>query len=96
VNMVSPTWLVVGVAVACVNVAALAACVVDKRRAQTRRRRISERSLLALAALGGSPGLYAGMLAVRHKTRKLPFLLALLVIVSLQAAIVFVLGRPGP
>ena len=54
--------------VAIMSVAAFAAFGIDKWKAQHHRRRISERTLLWLTALGGSPGAWTGMLIWRHKT----------------------------
>jgi uncharacterized membrane protein YsdA (DUF1294 family) len=45
----------------------------DKYLAIKQKRRISERSLLSVAFLGGSLGIYFGMVAFRHKTRKMLF-----------------------
>lgn len=70
--------------VAAASLAAFAAAGWDKAAARGRRRRVPERVLLGLALAGGSPGLAAGMLAFRHKTRKAPFVLALLAIGALQ------------
>lgn len=42
---------------------------VDKRRARRDQWRVRERTLLILAALGGSPGAILGMWAFHHKTR---------------------------
>jgi uncharacterized membrane protein YsdA (DUF1294 family) len=46
----------------------------DKRMAKLNRRRISERKLLSLAAIGPF-GAYVAMTIFRHKTRKIKFLL---------------------
>lgn len=56
-----------------INLAAFAAMALDKRFASLGQRRISERALLTVAALGGTPGAIAGQQAFRHKTRKEPF-----------------------
>ena len=45
----------------------------DKLRSKGRRTRISERRLLAQAALGGVPGTKLGQHFFRHKTVKQPF-----------------------
>ena len=71
---------------AAVNTAAFVLCICDKRAAIHRRRRVSERTLLAVALIGGATGLYAGMLAVRHKTRKRRFAVLVPVIIAVQAA----------
>ncbi len=56
-----------------VNLAAAAAFVIDKRRAERGGPRIAERRLLLLAAAGGWPGAQLARHLVRHKTRKEPF-----------------------
>ena len=45
----------------------------DKIRAEEGTWRVSERTLLLWAFLGGSIGAYAGRALFRHKTRKQPF-----------------------
>ena len=76
-----------------VNIAALILCIADKRAAIGGRRRIRERTLFAAALVGGAAGLFIGMLAVRHKTRKARFLLLVPVIIALQAAGLILLLR---
>lgn len=56
-----------------INLAAFLAMGWDKRLAMAGRSRIRERTLLALAAAGGSAGAIAAQMAFRHKTRKAPF-----------------------
>jgi uncharacterized membrane protein YsdA (DUF1294 family) len=60
--------LVVGI-----NVIAFLAFGWDKRRAETRQRRIPERTLLTLAFIGGALGALLGQQIFRHKTQKQPF-----------------------
>ncbi len=55
------------------NLVALAAFRSDKIAAQRGRPRFPEAHLLWLAAMGGTPGAYAGRRLFRHKTRKQPF-----------------------
>jgi uncharacterized membrane protein YsdA (DUF1294 family) len=57
----------------------------DKRCAIIGARRIPERELLTLAAVGGSPGAMLARRMFRHKTRKEPFSTQLLLILVLQS-----------
>lgn len=68
------------------NGAAFAAFGLDKRRARIKRRRIRERTLLMLAALGGSAGALAGMYVFRHKTKHRKFT------VGIPAILIFQIG----
>lgn len=56
----------------------------DKKQAQSRDWRISERNLLLSAILGGSLGSLLGMYAFRHKTRHRKFTLGIPLILLLQ------------
>ena len=47
--------------------------------------RIPEKTLLMLAAIGGTPGAFAGQRVLRHKTQKQPFGTYLLLIAIAQA-----------
>lgn len=57
----------------------------DKAQSRKGGGRVSERHLLTLAAIGGSPGALLGRRMFRHKTRKQPFVNYLKAIVALQA-----------
>jgi len=74
--------------VAVTSLASFAAYGLDKRRASTGGRRVPERTLHLLAALGGWPGAILGQRQFRHKTRKVPFLIAFWAVVLLHAAVV--------
>lgn len=84
-----------------VNVLAYGAMALDKAKAANGSRRIPERTLLKLAAIGGSVGTVLAQQTVRHKTRKEPFrshviriiVLQLLVLGALCVALV-VTGSP--
>lgn len=67
-----------------INILALIVTVHDKNAAQKLRRRVSERMLLFIAALGGSPVMYLTMLTISHKTRKPRFMIGIPVIFILQ------------
>lgn len=58
--------------------------------------RVPEKTLLLLAAMGGTPGAFAGQKVLRHKTQKQPFGTYLILIAIVQvvgiAALVFVSG----
>ena len=91
---------VVAVALLAINLAAFAAFGWDKAAARQRgERRIPERTLLLLAALGGSPAALLACHTLRHKTRKQPFGALLMLIIFLQVVVGItagvVLTRPG-
>jgi uncharacterized membrane protein YsdA (DUF1294 family) len=71
-------------ALAAMNLAAFACFGIDKRRARRGERRLRERDLLGLAALGGTGGAYLGRWYFRHKTRKAGFSSALHLIAAIQ------------
>jgi uncharacterized membrane protein YsdA (DUF1294 family) len=48
-------------------------------------RRVPEKTLLTIAAIGGTPGAFLGQRILRHKTQKQPFGFYLLAIAALQA-----------
>ena len=81
------SWLLLWIATA--SVAAMLLAIHDKRQARRGRARIPETTLLGVALVGGSPGLLAGMLLARHKTRKPSFLLGFALVVAAQAVAVW-------
>jgi uncharacterized membrane protein YsdA (DUF1294 family) len=80
---IGPANLVTGLIA--LNFIAFAAFGIDKALAEAGRRRVAEATLLLWAALGGTPGAYAGRALFRHKTRKQPFCGRLHRIAVLQA-----------
>jgi uncharacterized membrane protein YsdA (DUF1294 family) len=67
-----------------INAAAFIAFARDKRRAIDGARRIPERVLLQIAAVGGILGSLAAQHVLRHKTRKEPFRTQLWLIAAVQ------------
>jgi len=70
-----------------VNVVAFLLYGFDKWQARKGKRRISEKTLLALAIFGGSAGAYVGMYLFHHKTKKVKFYLGIPMIILLQVGI---------
>ena len=67
----------------------------DKRRAIAGRWRISEKTLLGAALIGGSCGGLAGMFLFHHKTKHLTFRLLLPLFFLIHLIAVFFLCRGG-
>lgn len=77
-----------------INAAGFGLMLADKYRARKNLWRIPERTLMTVAALGGSIGSLAGMYLVRHKTRHPRFTIGIPVILALQiVAAVVVMAR---
>lgn len=72
-----------------INVVALMMCWKDKRASIRKQWRIKESTLLIIAALGGSVGLYLGMNLLRHKTQHAKFTLGVPMIFLLQLVILW-------
>ncbi|WSH67030.1 DUF1294 domain-containing protein [Rhizobium ruizarguesonis] len=73
------------------NLSAFSIYFMDKQAARHGRRRISERTLLILALIGGSLGALAAQQLLRHKTRKEPFRSILAAILILHGTLIAVL-----
>ncbi len=65
----------------------IVAVTVDKAAAVKQRRRISEKTLMALAALGGTGVMWIVMKLVRHKTRRPKFMIGLPILFTVQAGL---------
>ena len=63
----------------------------DKKKAQRGRWRIPERTLMAVAILGGSIGSLLGMKLFRHKTKHLKFTIGIPLILALQIVVSVIL-----
>lgn len=77
----TPILIALGV-YAVVSMVTLGVFAIDKRLARMGARRISERTLHALALLGGWPGTFAAFVIVRHKNR-MPAFVAITVAIAL-------------
>lgn len=73
-----------------INLVTLIAYGVDKSLARARKRRISEFSLLFLAAIGGAPSAWLACQLFRHKTIKASFRFQLVVATVVCATLLFV------
>lgn len=67
-----------------INALGLLLMLADKQKAKKNRWRIPERTLMTVAALGGSLGSLIGMYAFRHKTRHRKFVVGVPVLLALQ------------
>jgi uncharacterized membrane protein YsdA (DUF1294 family) len=77
---------IICVALITLNVVTFAVFGWDKFSAASGRRRVSERALLSLMVVGGSPGGWAAMFVFHHKTQKASFRWLAIIIVLLQVA----------
>lgn len=82
----NPVWLIVLGMYAVASGVTFALYALDKSRAGRGGRRIPEKTLHTAELLGGWPGALLAMRVVRHKNRKLPFLLVTAAIVVVHAA----------
>ncbi len=82
---------------AVINIVSIVITAVDKYNAMSkkRRKRVPERTLLLLAALGGSIGMYITMLLIHHKTKKPKFMIMLPIIIMIYIAILYAIYTNG-
>ena len=78
---------------AAVNILAFLLYGADKAKAKTGAWRISERTLLGIAFLGGAFGALLGMQLFRHKTRHPQFVITVPLFCILHAVLLFFLIR---
>ena len=72
---------------AIINALGLLLMLIDKRKARKHAWRIPERTLLTVAAIGGSLGTLIGMQLFRHKTKHLKFVLGIPTLLTLHIVI---------
>lgn len=83
--------------IAVISAISAAVCIADKHNSKIKgRRRVPEKTLLLLSALGGSAAMFTVMLLIRHKTKKPKFMIGIPVIIILQyALLMFVIRISG-
>ena len=74
-----------------INAAGFCIMLYDKYLAKNNLWRIPEKTLLGIAAFGGSIGCLVGMYVARHKTKHLKFTLGIPMIILVQILIVILL-----
>lgn len=79
-------FTVTGIYLFVINFLGAAAVLLDKQLARHHKWRVPEKTLFLLAALGGNPGVYLTMRAIRHKTLHKRFMIGLPVLFVLQLA----------
>ena len=75
-----------------VNAAGFLSMLVDKLKAKKNLWRISEATLLLIAAIGGSLGSLLGMYTVRHKTKHLKFTIGVPLMLAVQIGVCIALS----
>lgn len=85
-------WWLLAIYLLLINFAAFFLYGIDKRRARKNKWRIPEKTLLIMAALGGSVGALLGMTKFRHKTQKWKFKLLVPLCLILQVVLLVYLG----
>ena len=75
---------------ALISLVSIVVCIYDKAISKKNRveLRIPEKTLLILSAIGGSIAMFVTMLAIRHKTKHVKFMLGIPLIIILQIAAV--------
>ena len=86
-------WKITGIYLLIVNLTAFFLYGIDKKRAIKQKWRISEKTLILIAVIGGSVGAICGMQVFRHKTKHIKFKFGLPAIVIVQLGIVYMVFR---
>ncbi len=76
-----------------INAAGFGVMLYDKYLAKNNLWRIPEKTLLGIAAFGGSVGCWLGMYTVRHKTKHVKFTIGIPVILAVQIGIALFLTK---
>lgn len=90
-NITLPLVIILSV-LALINIVAFIVMMIDKGRSvNPGASRISEGQIFFMAALFGSLGVYAGMLAFRHKSKKWYFVIGIPLLILQNAALIYIL-----
>lgn len=81
------TYKLISLLIVLLNIVAFAITGLDKSKAKRHGWRISEKTFLIVAVLGGSLGVLFGMYYFRHKTRHGIFVVGIPIILLLQIAL---------
>ncbi|MDD6200806.1 MAG: DUF1294 domain-containing protein [Firmicutes bacterium] len=76
-----------------VNALGLLLMLADKQKARKKRWRIPEATLMGVAAIGGSAGVFLGMYLFRHKTRHPKFTVGVPLLLILHCVLLFLILR---
>lgn len=76
-----------------INIAGYLIMGIDKMKAVKKEWRIPERTLFAIALLGGGVGAFLGMFTFRHKTRHLKFVILFTVCAVIDVFLIYQLLR---
>lgn len=76
-----------------VNALGLLLMLADKQKARKKRWRIPEATLMGVAAIGGSAGVFLGMYLFRHKTRHPKFTVGVPLLLMLHGILIFLFLR---
>ena len=80
--------------IALISLVSVVVCIYDKKISKKNKvqLRIPEKTLLLLSAIGGSVAMFITMLAIRHKTKHVKFMLGIPLIIILQIAAVIAIS----
>lgn len=76
-----------------VNALGLLLMLADKQKARKKRWRIPEATLMGVAAIGGSAGVFLGMYLFRHKTQHPKFTVGVPLLLILHCVLLFLILR---
>ena len=87
VSKIPPPALLAALYFLFISLVAMIVTYADKRKAEKGKWRVPEATLLIISALGGSVFMLISMLIIRHKTKKLKFMLGIPLIIAAQIAL---------